>query len=49
MAPNKQLFEVTPAVWQKHKFVGFFATSAKSEHNVVNSVEFLVKRVKIKY
>ena len=46
MEQNKQMFEAPMTICRKYKFVEFFATSVKTEYNVVNSVEFLVKKVK---
>lgn len=45
MEQSKQVFEAPSAVWEKHNFVEFFATSVRTEYNVVASVEFLVKKV----
>ena len=46
MEQNKQVFEAQMAICKKYKFVEFFATSVKTEYNVVNSVEFLVEKVR---
>lgn len=43
---NKQVFEAPLAIWKRHEFIKFFATSVKTAYHVVDSVEFLVKKVK---
>lgn len=40
------MFEASLPVCKRYGFVGFFAVSVKTEYNVVDSVEFLVKKVK---
>jgi len=46
MEQKGQMLEAPLSVCKAHRFVGFFPVSVKTEYNVVDSIEFLVQKVK---
>lgn len=41
----KQVYNASSEIWKRYGFVEFFPTSVKTKYNVIESVEFLVKKV----